>query len=79
MALKKAPSKWRQEAPVNPDVVKAQVELRKEPLKRLNVEISANQHRALKLLATKEGVSIKDLVVRLIGDELNRSGSAEVQ
>jgi predicted HicB family RNase H-like nuclease len=41
-----------------------------EELKQLNTRIPASTHRAFKLAAVKEGVSVQDLLAKLIGKHL---------
>ncbi|MCD8481747.1 MAG: type II toxin-antitoxin system HicB family antitoxin [Verrucomicrobia bacterium] len=50
----------------HPDKDKAYEELRKEPQKRLNLDVPLDLHRKLKARASEQGVSIRDMLLPLL-------------
>jgi hypothetical protein len=68
MALKSKAN--RETAAGHPDVARAWSELRREEMKRLNLDIPADMHRQLKAVASSKGVTIRDLLMPVIHDLL---------
>ena len=47
-----------------------------EELKQLNTRIPASKHRAFKIAAAQEGISVQDLLARLIDQHLSASAKS---